>query len=101
MNKRLPVLIGAGMLVSLSADAQQTQYANLFEVCTLLQGGIKNKQAVLLAWEIMLLTHMSRTADNIVAYPTDQVQQTARFEAGLRRAIQVDAVVREIIERVY
>src|SRR5262245_17035290 len=74
---------------------------NPFMACQLLQGGIQDKKAMLAALQIMLLVHLSKTADNVVAFPGMEDQQAKLFEAGLRRAIKVDGEVRKIIERVY
>ena len=101
------LIIAVGFLLALlifallSRSTAQQLPENPFLVCQMLKGGIHDKDAMLVAWEIMLLAHISKTADNIVAFPGMEEQQTVLFENGLRRAIRVDAEVRKIIDRVY
>jgi len=80
--------------------AQQPE-VNPFTICQTLKGGIESKEAMLEAWKIMLMVHLGKTADNVVAYPAMEAEQMKTFEAGLRRAIVVDAKIRAIIDKVY
>src|SRR5215471_21531638 len=82
------------------AKAQQPE-VNPFTICQTLKGGIQSKDAMLEAWKIMLMVHLGKTADNVVAYPAMEAEQMKTFEAGLRRAIVVDAKIRKIIDNVY
>src|SRR5262245_45013568 len=81
------------------AAAQPVQ--NPIYSCLLIEDGIQRKEASLRAWEITLLVHVSRSADNILALPGMQADSITRFENGLRRARQIDLQVRAIIDRVY
>src|SRR5215813_6380979 len=93
------MVIVLAMLVGV-AKAQQTE-VNPFTICQTLQGGVQSKEAMLEAWKIMLMVHLGKTADNVVAYPAMEDEQMKTFEAGLRRAIIVDAKIRKIIDKVY
>jgi len=103
------IVIVAAVLIALlivgrifgTDEARSQPLDNPFLACQLLQGGIQSKNSLLAAWEIMLLVHVSKTADNIVALPGSQEQQIQIFENGLRRAIKIDIEVRKIIDRVY
>ena len=83
------------------AKAQPGAEPNPFTICQVLQGGIQSKEAMLEAWKIMLMVHLGKTADNVVAFPAMEDVQLKTFETGLRRAIIVDAKVRAIIDKVY
>ena len=96
---RVPIAIVLAMLVGV-AKAQQTE-VNPFTICQTLQGGVQSKEAMLEAWKIMLMVHLGKTADNVVAYPAMEAEQLKTFETGLRRAIIVDAKIRAIIDKVY
>src|SRR5262245_42441296 len=81
-------------------EARSQPIDNPFVACQWLQGGIQGNAAMLAAWEVMLLVHMTKTADNIVAFPGIEDQQMKAFEIGLRRAINIDTKVREIINKI-
>src|SRR5215475_333297 len=91
------------VLLMVTSDEVKTQTTdvNPFTICQTLQGGIQSKQAMLEAWKIMLMVHLGKTADNVVAYPAMEAEQLKTFETGLRRAIIVDAKIRAIIDKVY
>src|SRR5262245_4785939 len=97
----LALLILGKILGGDEARGQGHVMENPFTTCQLVQKGIRDKEAVTAALQIMMVLHMMRTADNIVAFPTMEDQQIAAFEVGLRRAIALDAKLRAVIERVY
>jgi len=97
----LLILMALSRLIGSDEAKAQTPEVNPFTICQTLQGGVQSKEAMLEAWKIMLMVHLGKTADNVVAYPAMEEEQMKTFEAGLRRAIAVDAKIRKIIDKVY